>query len=507
MKVAMSKIAATRAKRIHLPHRLPDVAIYMAQATRTHSTEVPDETGLAEVDLSAQDGTGQESCPALAVHERLRRDPTLIARFAWLEGDRDECTIATRRGGTIAHVIVFGRGTADQLRVQLKSERSTMAAWAKRAGWEPPWSWVGNTILPRIDELLHGADDWNVYVTVSNGLRTCALAEIFERLRIQRIYDQCPPARLLKPNPQRALQPERFVPADRWQKLVHRDIKYHVQFVGEEDSSYRVCQGGTGAATPDDIRPLGEGRYFSAHQGLAKPFTDDYGTPVFLPALHVSVGLRYMSEVGVEVQVEDFSFPFGHGKPEMLVQGSSQYPLRVFHAIYPDFALVDLVLNQAVNAATLVRQMLDGAPVHRVDLLGAHMASSVLQMPGATHHRQKVSTRSQFAAASLGELAAKLLPSVPDDAIERLEEIIHHSQRHHPPDKKAFIRDVNRLLDGCDLRLRVPQGLARLVFKRGSIQFAVSGAGTLGFGNREVRVERVPASYGRKTRPPTAHPS
>lgn len=106
--------------------------------------------------------------------------------------------------------------------------------------------------------------------------------------------------------------------------------------------------------------------------------------------------------------------------------------------------------------------------------------------------------RENFAEASTSDLVEMLVPEVPQAAIERLNELISDAQQTPPEDRMGFVRDVNMILDGRMLRLRVEgeAHLARLAIKKGSISLAVAGGrGQQGFCSKVIEVVPVSSGY------------
>lgn len=102
---------------------------------------------------------------------------------------------------------------------------------------------------------------------------------------------------------------------------------------------------------------------------------------------------------------------------------------------------------------------------------------------------------------SVGEVARVLLPApnLTPAALEKLADAIRAAQQDPPEDRHGFVAEVNRILDSCNLRIRLADGsLARLTVtpssSLGSIQFTGPGIGTRGF--RKGRIEVVPAPEG-----------
>ena len=58
-----------------------------------------------------------------------------------------------------------------------------------------------------------------------------------------------------------------------------------------------------------------------------------------------------------------------------------------------------------------------------------------------------------FANAALEELVETFVPLMPDEAIERLEDLIRRAQATPPQDTKAFVASVNCLLHAHSIRL------------------------------------------------------
>ncbi len=118
----------------------------------------------------------------------------------------------------------------------------------------------------------------------------------------------------------------------------------------------------------------------------------------------------------------------------------------------------------------------------------------------------------------LQSMLAQYVPIVTDEAVARVQAIVENARANPPSDPKAFVRDVNRLLELLDLRLRVDGevlGKLRVVpgaNEREYIQFAVTktrggrpGGTRGGFQRKGVRVEvvRVPREYARVTNSPS----
>lgn len=113
------------------------------------------------------------------------------------------------------------------------------------------------------------------------------------------------------------------------------------------------------------------------------------------------------------------------------------------------------------------------------------------------------STRSSGATLlkSLSELDAELPSRASAEQIRALEAVIAAAQEEPPNDlkgKQAFVRGVNRLLDGLSVRLSVDGELYRLAVnaaasRTGTIQFKASGRSRGGFsGKRRKRVTVMP---------------